>query len=79
MSKYSELVERINARPNDAPLPAEYLLDEAADAITKLEAEKAELTSLLVLCVDRVEVDDPFAKELVDKARAILAKLEAGQ
>jgi hypothetical protein len=34
----SPLVERIRNRPNDAPLPTEYLLDEAADTIQRLEA-----------------------------------------
>lgn len=32
------LLERIDARPHDAPLPTEYLLDEAAECIVALES-----------------------------------------
>ena len=31
-----ELIERIRERPNDAPLPTEYMLDEAADELWRL-------------------------------------------
>lgn len=34
----SDLVQRIRDRPNDAPMPTERLLDEAADEIERLEA-----------------------------------------
>jgi hypothetical protein len=33
-----DLVARIRARPNDAPMPTEHLLDEAADEIERLRA-----------------------------------------
>lgn len=33
----SDLVQRIRDRPNDAPMPTERLLDEAADRIKELE------------------------------------------
>ena len=75
MSKYSELVERINGRPNDAPVPSEYLLDEASDAIIKLEAEKAELVECVKLLMGRC---GPLASD-GRQARQLLAKLEAGQ
>ena len=32
----TDLIERISSRPNDAPLPTEYLLDDAADEIERL-------------------------------------------
>ncbi len=32
-----DLVERIRNRPHDAPMPTEYLLDDAADHIETLE------------------------------------------
>jgi hypothetical protein len=35
------IVERINSRIHDAPLPTEYLLDEAAERIQELETELA--------------------------------------
>lgn len=36
-----DLVERIRSRIHDAPLPTEYLLDEAADVIEHLSGEFA--------------------------------------
>lgn len=33
------IVERINSRIHDAPMPTEHLLDEAAELIEALEAE----------------------------------------
>lgn len=38
-----DIVERIRDRPNDAPMPTEHLLDEAADTIEELRKEIARL------------------------------------
>lgn len=38
-----DLVTRIRERPNDAPLPTEYLLDDAADEIERLRTELAKI------------------------------------
>lgn len=42
------LSERIRARPNDAPLPTEFLLDDAADAIDALVAALGEARVIVV-------------------------------
>jgi hypothetical protein len=39
MGEKEDIVERIRNRLNDAPLPTEYLLDEAADEIERLRAD----------------------------------------
>ena len=39
MEDAADIVARIRARPNDAPLPTEYLLDDAADEIERLRRE----------------------------------------
>jgi hypothetical protein len=39
----TDIVKRIRSRPNDAPMPTEHLLDEAADRIKKLEAALREI------------------------------------
>jgi RecB family exonuclease len=38
-----DLVERIRNRPNDAPTPTERLLDEAADALERMHADRLRL------------------------------------
>lgn len=42
-----DLVERIQSRLNDAPLPTERLLDEASEEIKRLRAENDRLRDLL--------------------------------
>lgn len=78
MSKYSEIIRLLRARKQGvdgvvrAPRKHERL---AADAITKLEAEKAELVECIRLLAKRCgprSDDGAMAKKL-------LAKLEAGQ
>ena len=44
----SDLVARIRGRLNDAPMPSEHLLDEAADTIERLERELAEASQTIV-------------------------------
>lgn len=41
----SDIVERIERRIHDAPMPSEHLLDEAAEVIQRLRLELQELTS----------------------------------
>lgn len=48
----SDIVERIRNRINDAPMPTEHLLDEAADTLTALRTEVAQLRELLDIAVE---------------------------
>lgn len=43
----SDLIERLRTRPNDAPMESERLMDEAADLITTLTAERDALAKAL--------------------------------
>ena len=43
----TDLVQRIRDRPNDAPLPTERLLDEAADEIEQLRLENAAMVRII--------------------------------
>lgn len=43
----TDLVQRIRDRPNDAPLPTERLLDEAADEIERLRQENAAMARVI--------------------------------
>jgi hypothetical protein len=52
MEQEKDLLERIRSRPNDAPLPTEYLLDEAADEIERLWGVLDEIVTACVICVD---------------------------
>ncbi|WP_397586777.1 hypothetical protein [Sphingobium fuliginis] len=77
MSKYSELVADLRRgvefdMRRDKPF---CIRDAAADAITKLEAEKAELVECVKLLMRRC---GPLAPD-GHQARQLLAKLEAGQ
>lgn len=53
----SDVVERIRNRINDAPMPTEHLLDEAADTITGLRAEVARMREALERIVDAPMID----------------------
>ena len=64
----SKLADRIRARPNDAPLETEYMLDEAADALD--ECERA-----LILARDYGDTTDDAQRAV----RAALAKLEGAK
>lgn len=46
--KVAELVERLRNRPNDAPLPTEYMLDEAADLLQSQANRIAELEARIL-------------------------------
>jgi len=83
MSKYSELVADLR-RGVEFDMRREKpfcIRDAAADAITKLEAEKAELAGLLAEIEDVLTHSsrNPDRDEGILKIRATLAKLEAGQ
>lgn len=41
-----DLVTRIRSRPNDAPMPTERLLDEAADEIERLRRVNGEIRTI---------------------------------
>jgi len=45
--KLKALVEKIESRPNDAPLPTEYMLDDAASAIRQLMRERDEAREVI--------------------------------
>ena len=42
-----DLVQRIRDRPNDAPMPTEHLLEDAAEGLERLIAENESLRSQL--------------------------------
>jgi hypothetical protein len=48
--------------------------NDEATANARLISAAPDLLEALELCIERVEVDDPFAKELVAKGRAAIAK-----
>ena len=52
----TDIVQRIRSRPNDAPMPTERLLDEAADRIAELERHIAD-------ALRQVDVSDKYADD----------------
>lgn len=79
MSKYSELVADLR-RGVEFDMRREKpfcIRDAAAAAITKLEAEKAELVSLLTQVNEAESFGDLM--HALKRGRALFAKLEAGQ
>ena len=69
------LVARIQNRPNDAPMPTEHLLDEAANALLALKAENDGLRAVLTKMLHARVVRDG---DVIDDARAILRGSENG-
>ena len=69
------LLERIDARPHDSPLPTEYLLDEAAECIVALEQALAAITAHYVSLANSGDAGfwDPEKEEEVIAARHALA------
>lgn len=63
------LVERIRSRPNDAPIPTEHLLDEAANLIEML-------TTGLQLARAYVDAATVFPSE-AEKATRLLRSVDA--
>lgn len=83
----SDLVKRIRNRLNDAPIPTEHLLDEAADAIEQLRARIAEaVLAEREACAKVAEGESlsppgeafcPFDEACVDIAAAIRRRTDA--
>ena len=64
-----DIVQRIRSRPNDAPIPTEYLLEETADEIERLRSVIVETTTALAyitkeLCSYELENRRPTKDEL---------------
>ena len=76
MTQRSDLVERIRARPNDAPMPTEHLLDEAADEIERLRGLLSEAINFIPTGDER---GNPFERELDFIARAVRAVEQTAQ
>lgn len=73
-----DLIGRLRNRINDAPLTAEYLLDECADAIEALEGALAELTEHYIVLANSGDAGnwDPEKEASVIRARHALASLK---
>jgi hypothetical protein len=90
-----DLVDRIRARPNDAPLPTEYLLDDAADTIASLLEERERLKEALERSDDAIsallqwtsnwdvsfQAEDEWLrdKEVAKQVRRDIASLTSGK
>lgn len=57
------LAERIRARPHDAPMPTEYLLDDAADELDRLATLEAAVRKV----IDLVNVYLPPDSKMSDR------------
>lgn len=76
-----DLIGRIRRRPNDAPLPAEYLLDEAADALGgafnagRQQGLREAAEVVTSMCTRTFAQDDAYTK-LFEASEAITALME---
>lgn len=57
------LAERIRARPHDAPMPTEYLLDDAADELDRLTTLEAAVRKVIDLVNVYLPPDTKMGKD----------------
>lgn len=73
------IVERIRQRINDAPMPIEQLLDDAADRIEALEGALRQMAKDPPPNLDEPDLDFEVIEKMRAIARAALSSQEAGK
>lgn len=74
--KVFEVLERLRNRLHDAPMPSEYLMDDAADTIASLTAENERLRAALAAMLAEAKINGRVSQATYRTSRTALQSSE---